>query len=121
MKVKIDTTEIKDLPDDVAALIIADPSYNDEIPDLSTQEVNVLVHGVLSSIYDPALSFEENTREIKHRYISEARPNKYRLNKALGLIETYNKNINEEDIGSVEFSDMFQTITEPLISKDSEG
>lgn len=118
MKIKIDDDHIQEFPDDVAALIIADPSYGDEIIDLNASEVNVLIHGVLASIYNPTLSFEENINNIKTRYMDTAKPNKEALNVALGLIEKYKIEIEDDDIGQVGFDDMYQELKPDQISSE---
>lgn len=108
MKIKIDEKNVKEFPDNIAALMIADPSYGREIPDLSANEVNTLIHGILASIYDPSLNFEENLRNIEHRYSTISKPSSEAMSFALNLVDKYKDEIKESEIGMVSFDDMYQ-------------
>ena len=118
MKIKIDEATIKELPDDIAALMIVDPSYGREIPDLNASEVNALIHGVLASIYDPDLNFEQNLESIRNRYSTITRPSNEAMCFALTLIEKYKDEISEDEIGMVDFEDLYQEVKEDQLLFD---
>jgi hypothetical protein len=107
MLIRIDTGEFREFPDELAALILADPSCGDEYPDFSPNEVNILIHGVLGTYYEPSKSFEENITKVRKLYSSIGKPDDENYYIACKAISRYNQEIHENEIGLVDKDELF--------------
>jgi hypothetical protein len=111
MLIRIHTNEIVDFPDELAALVLADPSSGDDSPEFTPDEVNVLIHGILGTFYDLSMSYSDNVNKISERYNSIPAPNDLNYSLALESIHSYNKEIEQSNIGLVE-KDLLFTSTD---------
>lgn len=116
MEIKIDETTLIEFPDDLAALLIADPSYGDTAPEFGAQEVNILIHGLLASLYDVNRPLEQNIANIREQYGSIVQPVEVAIQTAIRSIHRYNAEISEEDIGLVNADDMLQFNQDSLLT-----
>lgn len=108
MLVRLPDDSIRDMPEDIAALLLSDPSHDDDISDFTGHDVNVVIHGVLASYLDADKTFEETLENIRERFrkITPASQEKVRV--ALDLIRRYNNEIKHHEIGMVSADDMIQ-------------
>lgn len=100
MLILVDDT-LHDCPDDLAALILVDPSCGDDLPDFSIEEVNAIVHGVLGTFHDENLSWEANIEKMREHYATVPHPAPADLAAALKMVENYNQNIKLKDVACV--------------------
>lgn len=112
MLVRLPDDTIRDMPDDIGALLLSDPSYDDDISDFSGHDVNVVIHGILASYIEPFKTFDETMEDIRTHFgqLPSAKPEKIKT--ALDLIKKYNVEIKNEEIGIVNPDDMFQFISD---------
>jgi len=99
---------IRELPEEVAELLLSDPSYNDDISDFTSDDVNVLIHTLVSVYYEDEKTFEETVIEIKNNFRGIGPVPKEKLTTAKALIKKYNIEILNEKIGIVDVEDMIQ-------------
>lgn len=109
MLIRIFDDAIVDFPDDLAALILADPSFDDDFPEFSIVEVNAIIHGTLGAFFKQHFSLNENIERVRDRYASIASPNAVNLAAALASIRNYNSNIEIEEIGVIDRSFLFSS------------
>ncbi|WP_299948051.1 hypothetical protein [uncultured Microbulbifer sp.] len=115
MLIRIETGELKEFPEDLAALILADPSCGeDDKPEFTAEEVNALLHAILGTFARDEISFEENIEKIRERYESIGRPCEENLRIAQESIQAYVREIKGDDIGMVdsELVDLLFTTTD---------
>jgi hypothetical protein len=108
MLIRLPNDSIRDMPDEIGALLLSDPSHDDDISDFTGQDVNVVIHGILASYFEDTKSFEEIIEEIRTQFLKfgPAKDEKVRI--ATDLIKKYNIEIKNEEIGMVNPHDMFQ-------------
>lgn len=95
--------KLRDIPDELAIAILADPTATEDISEYTSHWVNVIIHGVLGTIFDESKSFEENIKCA----IDDFQPaSRERQEQALQLIKTYNIEVKDDDIGMFPASDM---------------
>lgn len=109
MLIRIDADSLREFPDEIAILILADPSMGDEKPDFTAQEVNVLVHGIVGTFYDHSLSFEENVEKVRERFSIIDKPTDENYSIACEAIKSYKDEISEDEIGMVDSDEVFST------------
>lgn len=119
MLVRIEDEGLCDLPDSLAASILADPSYGDTIADLEAEDVNMLIHSALAALYNPTQSFAQNVTAITNRYASIEKPTQENLQKAVAAVDTYKKTIKETQVGYVDANEMFQFNTASRVIDES--
>ena len=68
MLIRLNNDILNEIPDEIGILILADPSYGNAIPDLTPQDVNVLIHGILGALFDSSVSLDENMEKIVELY-----------------------------------------------------
>jgi hypothetical protein len=98
MLIRLPDGELVDYPDDVVALMLADPTYGDT-PDLSVDEANCLIHAMIGTFFNPELTLEQNIQKVKDIYAPLASPSPSNLEKAHAQIRHYTENIALADIG----------------------
>lgn len=101
MLIKIYNDELVEFPDELAALVLTNPVFDQDLPDYSLEEVNAVVHGVLGTFFEESFTLEQNIAEVKDIYASQRAPSAANLEKALAMIRHYNENIAVEDIAWV--------------------
>ncbi len=101
MLIKIYNDELVEFPDELAALVLTNPVFDQNVPDYSLEEVNAVVHGVLGTYFEEGFTLEQNIAEVRDIYASQRTPSAANLAKALALIRHYNQNIAVEDIARV--------------------
>ncbi|QFT56484.1 hypothetical protein [Microbulbifer sp. THAF38] len=104
MLIRIETGELKEFPEDLAALILADPSCGEEDkPEFTAEEVNALLHAILGTYaVRDEISFEENIERIRKRYEAIGQPSEENLRIAQESIQAYVREIKGDDIGMVD-------------------
>ena len=98
MLIRLVSGALVDYPDDVVALMLADPTYGDT-PDLSVEEANCLIHAMIGTFFNEELTLEQNIQKIRDIYASLASPSASNLEKAHAQIKHYTENIALADIG----------------------
>jgi hypothetical protein len=101
MRIKIYNDELVEFPDELAALVLINPVFDQDVPHYSLEEVNAVVHGVLGTYFEEGFTLEQNIAEVRDIYTSQRTPSAANLAKALALIRHYNQNIALEDITRV--------------------
>ncbi len=109
MLIRIFDDAIVEFPDDLAALILADPSYGDDFPEFSIDEVNAIIHGTLGAFFDQDFTLEKNIKKVRDRYASLESPSISNLDAALASIRNYSQNIDVNDIGLVDKNLLFSS------------
>ena len=99
---------IRELPEEVAELLLSDPSYDDDISDFTSDDVNILIHTLLSVYFEHEKTFEQTVVDIKNNFKDIGPISKEKLNTARVLIKKYNIEIPNEKIGMVDVEDMIQ-------------
>lgn len=102
MLVRLDNNELVEYPDEVGALLLADPSEGD-VPDFSLEELNCLISGGFAAIYDESLTLEKNIEYAIEHYTRWGKPTPSNLEKARIQIKYYKENIAPADIVSMDF------------------
>lgn len=98
MLIRLISLELIEYPDELGALVLADPTQGD-VPDFSLEEVNLLVNGVLVMLFDENLTLEENIEQAREHCTMWGTPDAANLEKALAQIKHYNENMALKDIG----------------------
>jgi len=98
---------LREFPDELAALILADPSCDDGLSEFTANEVNVLIHGIFGTHYDPSVSYERNIEKISKIYFEIAKPSEESYLLAREAVNSYNQEISQEKIGLVDTDDLF--------------
>lgn len=94
---------LREIPDELAVLILADPATNEDISEYSSHWVNVIVHGVLGTLFDSEKIFEDNV-DYAINELSEVSAE--RRKQALKLIKQYNIEVKDKDVGMFPADDM---------------
>lgn len=94
---------LRDIPDELAIAILADPSSDEDISEYTSHWVNVIIHGVLGTLFDEETSFENNVANSLRELETPSEENKLQ---AIKLIRSYNIDIKDSDIGMFDSSDM---------------
>ena len=107
------------LPDDIAVLILSDPTHGD-VEDFTAQEVNMLIHVGLAVFWEEGLSLDENINHIANEFDSIEPSTEENKAMARKLIKKYNDNIVISNIGRGDFDEVFQDASEqqPLIESE---
>jgi len=95
--------KLRNIPNELAIALLADPTSKDDISEYTSHWVNVIIHGVLGAMFDENKGFEENISDAIKKF--QHAP-KERRSQALALINAYNIEIKESDIGMIHASDM---------------
>ncbi|MDP5209449.1 hypothetical protein [Microbulbifer sp. 2205BS26-8] len=102
MLIRIETGELIEFPEDLAALVLIDPlSDGDDQPIFTAEEVNLLLHSIVGTHYDPELSREDNIKEIEELYGQFKPPSAQTLRLAQQSIRAYVREIKRDEIGMV--------------------
>ncbi|WP_299947766.1 hypothetical protein [uncultured Microbulbifer sp.] len=103
MLIRVETGELIEFPEELAALVLIDPlSDGDDQPIFTAEEVNLLLHSIVGTHYDPNLSLKENIKHIEELYGQFKPPSAQTLHLAQQSIQAYVREIKEDDIGMVD-------------------
>ena len=94
---------LRDIPNELAIALLADPTSKDDISEYTSHWVNVIIHGVLGTMFDEDKSLEENVSDAIKKF---QRAPEERRSQAMALINAYNIEIEDSDIGMIHPSDM---------------
>lgn len=94
---------LRDIPDELAVRILADPSSKEDISEYTSHWVNVIIHGVLGTMFDDEKSFEENVEAALDELPVVASD---RAEQALKLIRNYTIEVEDKDIGMFAADDL---------------
>lgn len=108
MRIKIDSGEIKEFPDDLAVMILADPTQGDPLPNMDCYEVGMLVHYVAGLFHKEHLSYEENLEHLKVILEKNGPISDVNRQIALDAIALYELEVTEETMGLVDPDDVLQ-------------
>ena len=117
MLIKANKDQYFVLPDDIAEMIIADPTADpsmEDVPDFSAQEINTLVHSSAGFMMDTNLTLEENFAMMRKDLKNRQQATEKNILKARTLIEKYNNEITINQIGVCDFDEIFQTEQDQL-------
>ena len=106
MLIRIDDDILREFPDDLAALIVADPTSTEKILEFSTYDINVLVHGIFGAFYDKSLSYEQNIEKMREKYSKYGQPDEDVYLAACKAVKAYITEVKNEDIGVADPSDV---------------
>lgn len=109
MLIRVSEEHLREFPDELAALILADPLCSDDECDFSVEDVNLLVHGIVGTHYDFSLSYESNIEKIEALYKSMGEPNNQTYLAAEKAIDLYNQSVESQDIGLVDKALIFSS------------
>lgn len=98
MKIRLANDDLVEYPDELGALVLADPACGD-VPDFSLEELNCVISGALGVLFDESLTLEQNIEEAWREYTQWGAPSAANLQKARALIKYYKENIALESIG----------------------
>jgi hypothetical protein len=101
MLVRLDNNELVEYPDEVGALLLADPSEGD-VPDFSLEELNCLISGGFAALYDEELTLEKNIEHAIEHYTRWGKPTESNLEKARQQIKYYKENIAPDQVVSMD-------------------
>lgn len=116
MLIRIGENLFREFPEDLAALILSDPSSSDVDQSFSADDVNVLIHGIFGTHYDFSISYDENLNKVREIYQAMGQPDREAYVAAEAGIRLYNQNIDKEQIGLVDSEYLF-TAEDSLIPK----
>lgn len=98
MLIRLDNDELLEYPDELGALVLADPRDGD-VPDFSLDVLNALLSSSLGLLFNRSQTLEQNIVKAREHYTKWGNPSAANLEKALALIKNYNENIAPGDIG----------------------
>ena len=98
MLIRLANNNLVEYPDELGALVLADPTCGD-VPNFSLEELNCVISGALGMLFDESLTLEQNIAEARVEYTQWGPPSAANLEKAHALIKYYKENIALEDIG----------------------
>jgi hypothetical protein len=98
MLIRLANDDLLEYPDDLGALVLADPTQGD-VPDFSLEELNCLISGALGMLFDEGLTLEQNIEQAREHYTRWGSPSAANMEKARAQIKNYKENIAEKDIG----------------------
>ncbi len=101
MLIKAYNNTLLEFPDDLAALILADPVGGQDVPDYSIEEINAIIHGVLGALFEEELTLEQNIALVSTSYSQQNPVDDKNLEKAFSLVQHYNQNIQLAEIAQV--------------------
>lgn len=108
MLIRLDEGTLREFPDDLAALILADPSCGDDVAEFSVDDVNLLVHAVFGTLYDSTMSYEDNLRKARNACHMLGAPSEKTYQAALAAVRLYNQHIASDKIGAVSHEEASQ-------------
>lgn len=82
MLIRLDNNELVEYPDEVGALLLADPAHGDE-PDYSLEEINCLLSGGFAALYGDELTLEQNIEQAREHYTRWGKPTVSNMEKVL--------------------------------------
>lgn len=101
MLIRLLNEELAEYPDELGALVLADPREGD-VPDFTLDLVNSLIHDALVTKFDASRTLEQNIAAAETYYKNSGLPSAANMEKARALIENYNKNIPPEEVGYID-------------------
>ncbi len=101
MLIWTDHGELVDYPDELIAMMLAAPVVGDQggYPNLSIEELNCLVHGMLGMLAGEGHTLEQNIDSIKEYCSMMGNPAPTNLEKARAQVKFYNENLRQSEIG----------------------
>ncbi len=106
-----DNKTLAECPDDIAAMILADPTSGDDMPDYSLTEINGLVHWALGFCAGENQTWGDTLQKARRVYSEMPGWNADNLDKALQMVQDYNAKVQEKDIGWVDLGELLGTGT----------
>lgn len=101
MLIRLEKKELVEFPDELGALVLADPREGD-VPDFTPDLVNCLIHDALVPMFDPTVTHEQNIAQAMAHFTQIGTASTANLEKARALIADYNKNIAPDAVGYVD-------------------
>ena len=100
MLIRLPNDEIVTYPDELGALILAEPIHGD-VPDFSLDELNCILNCNLAMLYDEDITLAENIQKANEFYSTWGPPDAANLAKARTLVAQYVENIKVAELGYV--------------------
>ena len=107
MLIRVDDNTFREFPDELAALILSNPCDEDGLQEFTASEVNVLIHGIFGTYYDSSQSYEKNIDRVKEIYLKLGRPTEEGYRLACEAVNSYNREITQNEIGLVDHEELF--------------
>lgn len=101
MLIRLQNEELVEYPDELGALVLADPREGD-VPEFTLDLVNCLIHDSLVPKFDASHTLEQNIAEATAYYTNLGVPSADNMEKARALIENYNKDLAPEEVGYID-------------------
>lgn len=101
MLIRMAELGIHEWPDVIGIWIMADPSHGDCPTDFSFEQINGLLHAGLGTLVDHNISIEENAKNIIKEFLEIEFPSNGNWANATKLVEKYNREVTEENMGVV--------------------
>jgi hypothetical protein len=101
MLIRLKTEELVEYPNELGALVLADPREGD-VPDFTPDLVNCLIHDALVPMFNQSLTHEQNIADATAHFTQIGAASEANLKKARALIADYNKNIAQDAVGYVD-------------------
>jgi hypothetical protein len=101
MLIRIENDELIEFPDDLVAMMLAAPVVGDQAddPDLSIEELNCLIHGMLGSLSGEGNTHEQDLDSIRDYCALMGNPTAAKLEKARAQVKFYNEKLTPSEIG----------------------
>lgn len=101
MLIRISNNRVTEWPDVIGIWILADPSHGDCSETFTFEQINGLLHAGVGLLYEENLSIESNLKNIIREFLEIELPNNRNWHIATKLVERYNLEVTEENMGLV--------------------
>lgn len=98
MLIRLANDDLVEYPDELGALVLADPSFGD-VPDYTLEELNYLISFSLAILWDDSLTLEQNIAKAREDSSRWAQPSAANMEKACAMVQFYKENVAEKDVG----------------------
>ncbi len=98
MLIRLANDDLVEYPDELGALVLADPSFGD-VPNYTLEELNYLISFSLAILWDDSLTLAQNIAKAREDSNRWAQPSAANMEKANTMVQFYKKNVAEKDVG----------------------
>ena len=98
MLIRLANDALVEYPDELGALVLADPSFGD-VPNYTLEELNYLISFSLAILWVDSLTLAQNIAKAREDSNRWAQPSVANMEKAHAMIQFYKENVVERDVG----------------------